>query len=1239
MDARSDPWWEEWYGPLEPPILNLHVRLGDLINDKPLYDKNVAAEEAAWLAAQAKSAEAQEEMPAGAKAGGGMMMLMGGGSCVITNEAEPFTILSITQDTNGWTTVTWESCSDHIYGVLSTDELTTNTLWFGRVGMWGGDGTTSWTDSTTSGVTNRFFKVVRMLPDGDFDGDGMPNAWEVDHGLNPTDPADASYDIDGDGLTNLQEYQQGTDPNNADSDNDFWLDGAEFFGGTVATNAASHPMFSFTINGGADVVTNTHLSVGLASGLIADYVIVAEDIRFANSVTNEFSLNFSYTLQNTADGLHTLFLKLMKLDGTTSTPFGRTVELDTVGPSLSIAAPTNGAVIATRRINIEGVGADAGTNAPALDASRYLLVAVNGDSANDRDTNGVWWAGAYDLTPGTNTFIAVATDRAGFTASNSVFVVYDPTLATNVPVFSVDVTNAVVVVGSNTTSFALTGAIDDDNASVKIDVLDALDNTITNATVSAAIHGTNWWADVPMLPGSNIVVITAQNTGSLPATNSFLAVQDTNVFLEILSPAPYATANATNVLVVGVASANLGNMITINGQNAFTSVGANGTVFSNYVPINSADGNPIEVRAGSVVARQIVYGYEVIEFHQHEPMPAEHMSSDCWFARHYPTDHYYRLEYAVDSDWSAPAADVTHHAYGNWYSYSGQVLEPTDSTWYVPWDPLSVRAGEDWGWYRMERFQTGQNLDGGYISFHECQVATNCVFDNPPYFEGQDTSGCCIEEAHEAMSFDDRPQTRLTFIKHSPVDEEQTVILHFHDLSWWDPSDPGFYCYAQDPSQITLWGQRGFLYSTHEEQACTAMEIGFVVKIKTNTRYALSEESFTYPSFDWNQGGEVSQYQGTLYDHTFGKMLYFSSFAIDSVQLTNLKFNHDPGASTNEAVNIRKDYGAAYAISNGEWTKNEANFPVCYTTNKTVTIKARFKVYTESITNADIWAVSTDTGGSLGDVIKTNVTFANGVSSPEYVTFQVSGTTPPCIQKTTSDVWQWKIGNVNGNPTLGRDLNKSGPHTVYTILSEPVAPWDNTAGSKSNVWTRVLDKSCSWGNGCVTGSAVLSNIVTHSYSMGVVYDGYPHYTYPSYTQFHLQALLDALAAPGTVNMDCRDFANWTHSLSGSVGESAQYRVVTRTASPYYFTYNYILPSGHSNWETDNWSFHQVGWWNSRVCDAAAKLDDDDDPTQGPGNSNHVEKLSVGDMTQTEYLDKLTETPNVTDIETGTCVVQ
>lgn len=43
-------------------------------------------------------------------------------------------------------------------------------------------------------------------PEADSDGDGMPDAWEIEHGLDPANPADAWDDRDGDGLLNLEEY-------------------------------------------------------------------------------------------------------------------------------------------------------------------------------------------------------------------------------------------------------------------------------------------------------------------------------------------------------------------------------------------------------------------------------------------------------------------------------------------------------------------------------------------------------------------------------------------------------------------------------------------------------------------------------------------------------------------------------------------------------------------------------------------------------------------------------------------------------------------------------------------------------------------------------------------------------------------------------------------------------------------------------------------------------------------------
>ncbi|MDG6226045.1 MAG: Ig-like domain-containing protein [Candidatus Thermoplasmatota archaeon] len=65
-----------------------------------------------------------------------------------------------------------------------------------------------WQDSDRDGIGDN--------ADPDDDNDGMPDWWEIEHGLDPYDPADADLDPDGDGASNLEEYMRGTDPNVAD---------------------------------------------------------------------------------------------------------------------------------------------------------------------------------------------------------------------------------------------------------------------------------------------------------------------------------------------------------------------------------------------------------------------------------------------------------------------------------------------------------------------------------------------------------------------------------------------------------------------------------------------------------------------------------------------------------------------------------------------------------------------------------------------------------------------------------------------------------------------------------------------------------------------------------------------------------------------------------------------------------------------------------------------------------------
>lgn len=53
----------------------------------------------------------------------------------------------------------------------------------------------------------------------DTDSDGMPDAWEIEHSLNPL-LSNAGADDDGDRLTNVEEMNLGTDPRSADTDQD-----------------------------------------------------------------------------------------------------------------------------------------------------------------------------------------------------------------------------------------------------------------------------------------------------------------------------------------------------------------------------------------------------------------------------------------------------------------------------------------------------------------------------------------------------------------------------------------------------------------------------------------------------------------------------------------------------------------------------------------------------------------------------------------------------------------------------------------------------------------------------------------------------------------------------------------------------------------------------------------------------------------------------------------------------------
>lgn len=110
-------------------------------------------------------------------------------------------------------------------------------------------------DLDGDGLTNREeYDLGTDITEADTDNDGLPDGYEVANELDPLNPADAGLDADNDDLTNLEEFELGTDPNQRDTDGDTISDGDEV---SMGLNPLSIDSDGDTINDNVEIARGT----------------------------------------------------------------------------------------------------------------------------------------------------------------------------------------------------------------------------------------------------------------------------------------------------------------------------------------------------------------------------------------------------------------------------------------------------------------------------------------------------------------------------------------------------------------------------------------------------------------------------------------------------------------------------------------------------------------------------------------------------------------------------------------------------------------------------------------------------------------------------------------------------------------------------------------------------------------------------------------------------------------------
>lgn len=337
---------------------------------------------------------------------------------------------------------------------------------------------------------------------------------------------------------------------------------------------------------------------------------------------------------------------------------------------------------------------------------------------------------------------------------------------------------------------------------------------------------------------------------------------------------------------------------------------------------------------------------------------------------------------------------------------------------------------------------------------------------------------------------------------------------------------------------------------------------------------------------------------------------FYRRYCSCGLKLVAISFNHDSASLSGDAMNIRKNFTQTVAAP--EWTAGETlptDSPAAYaireTQGRTITIKAKFTVSSNSVTKAQVRARG---GGVLGQLDPQTITLANGVSVPEFVSFELRDHLIGADGINVEDItWEWEFRCCGGSKWEPLATTR---HRIYIVLDEPTLPWkQQPASDTQNPWTEALDYACVWAAGKHNRDDAASAITQAiNASLGLVYDnvaGASHYTSGGLAFFELTQFLSYLNnGTGLGNIvNCTDCATITTTFSNLLGCDLH-----ASKMGYFFDLTPFRGIGAVGFGCPGFgcgfSFHEVAWKGAHgnadpLFDACLRVDGDPNPWAAP----------------------------------------